>query len=142
MIKQATSFLHEFKAFISRGNVIDMAVGIIIGAAFTAIVTSLVQDVIMPPLGVVLGGMDFSDFFVSLNGVQYETLKAAQDAGAPILAYGAFINAVMKFTIVSLVIFMLIRQINKLKKQSEETPVVLTRTEILLEEIRDLMKSK
>lgn len=136
-----SSFVDEFKSFISRGNVIDMAVGIIIGAAFTAIVTSLVQDVITPPLGLVMGNMDFSNMFMSLNGTEYPTLKAATDAGAPVLAYGSFLNAVIKFLIVSFVIFMLVRQINKLKKEEAAKPdPAPSRTDVLLEEIRDLLK--
>lgn len=145
-MKLNTSILQEFKAFISRGNVIDMAVGIIIGAAFTAIVTSLVQDVITPPLGLILGGMDFSNLFLSLNGAEYATLDEATKAGAPILAYGSFLNAIIKFLIVSFVIFMLVRLINKLKKEQAAedaaTPAAPSATEILLTEIRDLLKTK
>lgn len=141
-----TSILQEFKAFISRGNVIDMAVGIIVGAAFTAIVTSLVQDIITPPLGLILGGLDFSNLFWSLNGTHYTTLEEATKAGAPILAYGSFLNAVIKFLIVSFVIFMLVRLINKLKKEQAAedaaTPPAPNKSEVLLEEIRDLLKSK
>lgn len=141
-----TSIFKEFKAFISRGNVIDMAVGIIVGAAFTAIVTSLVQDVITPPLGLIMGGMDFSNLFVSLNGTQYATLDAAKEAGAPVLAYGSFLNAVIKFLIVSFVIFMLVRLINKLKheqaKEDAAAPAAPSATETLLTEIRDLLKAK
>lgn len=145
-MKLNTSILQEFKAFISRGNVIDMAVGIIIGAAFTAIVTSLVQDVITPPLGLILGGMDFSNLFLSLNGAEYATLDEATKAGAPILAYGSFLNAVIKFLIVSFVIFMLVRLINKLKKEQAAedaaTPAAPSASEVLLTEIRDLLKTK
>lgn len=141
-----TSILQEFKAFISRGNVIDMAVGIIVGAAFTAIVTSLVQDIITPPLGLILGGLDFSNLFWSLNGTQYATLEDATKAGAPILAYGSFLNAVIKFLIVSFVIFMLVRVINKMKKEQAAedaaAPPAPVRSEVLLEEIRDLLKAK
>jgi len=141
-----TSIFKEFKAFISRGNVIDMAVGIIVGAAFTAIVTSLVQDVVTPPLGLLLGGMDFSDMFLSLNGIEYTTLDEAKKASAPILAYGSFINAVIKFLIVSFVIFMMVRLINKLKQEQAQedaaTPVAPSATEVLLTEIRDLLKAK
>ena len=141
-----TSIFKEFKAFISRGNVIDMAVGIIVGAAFTAIVTSLVQDVVTPPRGLLLGGMDFSDMFLSLNGIEYTTLDEAKKASAPILAYGSFINAVIKFLIVSFVIFMMVRLINKLKQEQAQedaaTPVAPSATEVLLTEIRDLLKAK
>ena len=142
MIKN--SFLDEFKAFIARGNVIDMAVGIIVGAAFTAIVTSLVSDVINPILGIIIGDVDFSNMFIALDGSDFTALEDAQEAGAPILAYGLFIYAVIKFLIVALVIFTLVRQINKLKqKQAEQdaaAPPAPSRTEVLLEEIRDALK--
>ena len=139
----AKSFANEFKTFISRGNVIDMAVGVIIGTAFTAIVTSLVQDVLTPPLGLITGGLDFSDKFISLNGADYATLKAAQEASAPVIAYGLFLNNIIKFLIVSAVIFMLVRQINKLKAEAPPIePAQPPRSEILLEEIRDLLKQK
>lgn len=134
--------LNEFKTFISRGNVVDLAVGIIIGAAFTAIVTSLVNDLIMPPLGYVMGGIDFSDYFISLSGGEYPTLKAAKDAGATTLNYGLFINAVIKFLIVSWAVFILVKQVNRFKKKEEAKPVAPARQEMLLEEIRDLLKAK
>ena len=133
--------LTEFKKFISRGNVIDMAVGIIIGAAFTGIVKSLVDDVIMPPIGVIMGGIDFKDYFVSLSGEHYETLAAAQAAGAATLNYGLFINNVVNFLIVAFAVFMLIKQVHRFKQKEEESPTVAPpRQEVLLEEIRDLMK--
>ncbi len=139
-----SSFAQEFKAFISRGNVVDMAVGIIIGAAFTAIVTSLVSDVIMPPIGVVLGGMDFSNMFLTLDGMQYATLDAAKEAGAAVIAYGLFVNAVIKFLIVALVIFTMVRGINKMKqeqaKEDAKKPVAPAADLVLLTEIRDLLK--
>ncbi len=106
--------LKEFRAFISRGSVIDLAVGVIIGGAFGKIVSSLVSDVIMPPIGLLLNGVDFSNLFVSLNGPSYATLAAAQSAGAPTINYGSFINNVIDFLIVALVIFLLIRGINRL----------------------------
>ncbi len=106
--------LKEFRAFISRGSVIDLAVGVIIGGAFGKIVSSLVSDIIMPPVGLLLNGVDFSNLFVSLNGRGYPTLAAAQAAGAPTLNYGNFINNLIDFLIVAIVIFMLIRGINKL----------------------------
>lgn len=139
-----SSFVQEFKAFISRGNVIDMAVGIIIGAAFTAIVTSLVSDIIMPPIGVIMGGMDFSNMFLALDGENYATLDAAKEAGAAVIAYGLFANAVIKFLIVALVIFTLVRTVNKMKqeqaKQDAETPAAPAADVVLLTEIRDLLK--
>ena len=131
--------LNEFKAFISRGNVIDLAIGIIMGSAFTAIVSSLVSDVIMPPIGLVLGGIDFSDFFFSLDGESYKNLKAAKDAGAATINYGLFINAVIKFLIVAFAVFILVKQVNRLQKKTEATPA-LTKDQLLLTEIRDLLK--
>ena len=124
-----------------------MAVGVIIGTAFTAIVTSLVQDVLTPPLGLITGGLDFSDKYVALNGVDYPTLKAAQDASAPVIAYGLFLNNVIKFLIVSAVIFFMVRQINRLKDEAPPPvapaePEKPPRSELLLEEIRDLLKQK
>lgn len=108
--------LKEFREFIMRGNVVDLAVGVIIGGAFGKIVSSLVSDVIMPPIGLLLNGMDFSNLFVSLTGQPYSTLAEAQAAGAPTLNYGSFLNAVIDFLIVGLVIFLLIRAINRLQK--------------------------
>ncbi len=108
--------LDEFKAFVMRGNVVDMAVGVIIGGAFGKIVASLVNDVIMPPVGLLLGGVDFSNLFVSLKGVAYKSLAEAQAAGAPTLNYGIFLNNVINFLIIAFVIFLLIQQINKLQK--------------------------
>ena len=107
----------EFKAFIMRGNVVDLAVGVIIGAAFGAVVTSLVKDIIMPPIGMLLGGVDFTNLFVSLNGQAYKSLADAQAAGAPTINYGLFINTVIDFLIVAFVIFLVVRQANKLKAQ-------------------------
>ena len=135
------ALVSEFKALISRGNVVDLAVGIIMGAAFTAIVTSLVQDVIMPPIGWVMGGLDFSNYFLSLNGESYASIKAAQDAGAPTINYGLFINAVIKFLIVSWAVFWLVKLVNKIKKAEEAAPKV-TKTEELLADIRDLLAKK
>src|SRR5689334_1207176 len=108
--------LKDFKAFIMRGNVLDLAVAVIIGGAFGAIVTSLVNDVIMPPIGLVLGKVDFKDLFVSLNGQTYPTLAAAKAAAAPVIAYGQFLNTVMNFLIVAFVIFMVVRAASKLQR--------------------------
>jgi large conductance mechanosensitive channel len=105
--------LSEFKTFIMRGNVVDLAVGVIIGAAFGTIVTSLVNDILMPPIGRLLGGVDFKDFFVSLSGQSFPTLAAAKAAGAPTLNYGLFLNAVINFVIVAVAIFVLIKQVNR-----------------------------
>jgi large conductance mechanosensitive channel len=132
------SLLQEFKAFAVKGNMIDMAVGIIIGAAFGKIVSSLVGDVIMPPLGVLIGGVDFSDLAI--------TLKAAEgDIPAVVLAYGKFIQTILDFVIIAFAIFMGIKVINKLKREEAEepsAPPVPTPEEVLLTEIRDLLKSQ
>lgn len=112
--------IKEFKEFVMRGNVLDLAVGIIIGAAFTAIVNSFVNDILMPPIGMVLGGIDFSNLFISLDGVNYESLAAAQEAGAATLNYGLFIMAVIDFLIVALVLFLVIRQVNRMRATEEE----------------------
>jgi large conductance mechanosensitive channel len=138
------SLFSEFKTFAMRGNAIDLAVGVVVGAAFTGIVNSLVKDVINPPLGLLLGGIDFSNFFVVLRGAgPYPTLKAAQDAGAVVLSYGQFINAIINFLIVAFAIFMVVRQINRLTTPKPvETPAEPPPPpEIqLLREIRDLLK--
>jgi large conductance mechanosensitive channel len=108
--------LKDFKEFVMRGNVLDLAVAVIMGAAFGAVVTSLVGDVIMPPIGRITGGMDFKDLFVALNGQTYPNLAAAKTAGAPVLAYGAFLNTVINFLIVAFAIFILVKQVNRFKK--------------------------
>lgn len=107
----------EFRNFALKGNVIDLAVGVIIGAAFGKITTSLVNDVIMPPIGALLGKVDFSTLFINLSGTPYASLAAAKEAGAPVIAYGAFINTVIDFTIVAFAVFILVRQINRLKSR-------------------------
>jgi large conductance mechanosensitive channel len=107
----------EFKEFVMRGNVLDLAVAVIIGAAFGRIVSSLVNDIIMPPIGFALGGVDFSNFFIDLSGKHYATLKAAQDAKAATINYGVFVNTVIDFLIVAFCIFLIVRTANKLKKQ-------------------------
>src|SRR5881628_1150003 len=106
--------LNEFKTFIARGNVVDLAVWVIMGASFGGIVTSLVNDVVMPPIGRLLGGVDFKDFFISLSSQSYPTLAAAKAAGAPTLNYGVFLNAVINFLIVSSAVFLLVQQVNRL----------------------------
>ncbi len=123
----------EFKKFAIKGNAIDMAVGIIIGAAFGKIVSSLVSDVVMPPIGVLLGGVDFSNLSVTLK-------KATDTTEAVLLNYGSFINTVIDFVIIAFVIFILIRQINKFKKKEEETPTKPSEDTLLLREIRDSLK--
>ena len=137
--------LKEFREFAVKGNVVDMAVGIIIGAAFGKIVDSLVKDVIMPPIGLLLGKVDFANlFFVLKQGTQagpYLTVEAAQKAGAVTFNYGVFINTVISFTIVAFAVFMLIRAINRLKREEEAKPPAAPAEEILLlREIRDSLK--
>jgi len=114
--------LKEFKEFALRGNVLDMAIGIIIGAAFGKIVTSLVSDVLMPPLGLLLGKVDFSSLFLNLSGTPQQSLAAAKAAGAPTINYGVFLQTVFDFVIIAFVIFMLVKQVNRLKKP--EAPAV------------------
>ena len=113
----------EFKEFALRGNVLDLAVGIVIGAAFGKIVTSFVQDILMPPIGLLMGGADFSNYFVALNGQHYATLAAAKEAGVPTLNYGLFVNTILDFLIVAFAIFLLIRQVNRLKRKEVPPPL-------------------
>lgn len=144
------SMLQEFKEFALKGNVVDLAVGIIIGAAFTTIVTSLVDDVLMPPIGVLMGGIDFSDKYIQLTNWDqtYASLTAARDAGAAVIAYGNFINAVIKFVIVAFALFVVIKQMNNLKRLTErkveDTPKApeVPADVALLTEIRDLLKGR
>ncbi len=139
------SMLDEFKTFAMRGNAIDLAVGVVVGAAFSSIVNSLVKDIINPPLGVLLGGIDFSNFFFVIRGEgTYPTLKAAQDAGAVVVGYGLFLNALINFVIVAFVLFLILRQINRLTTpKAVETPAdPPPPPEIqLLREIRDVLKA-
>ncbi len=133
--------LDEFKTFISRGNVVELAVGIIIGAAFTGIVNSLVKDMLMPPIGWIMGGIDFSNYFLNLSGGRYDSLAAAEAAGVATVNYGRFINAVINFLIVSGTLFLVVRQVNRLRflqAAKKEPP----RQEILLEEIRDALRQR
>jgi large conductance mechanosensitive channel len=135
----------EFREFAMRGNVVDLAVGIILGAAFTTIVNSLVNDIIMPPIGLLLGGIDFSNFFMTLKGGPYPTLDAAKTAGAATVNYGLFINAVIRFVIVAFAVFILVKQINRLKREEPAEPAPPPeppRQEVLLAEIRDLLKAR
>ena len=114
--------LKEFKEFAMRGNVLDMAIGVIIGAAFGKIITSAVNDILMPPIGLVLGKVDFSNLFINLSGPHYNTLAEAKAAGAATINYGLFLNTVIDFLIVAFVIFLLIKQINRIKRQPEAKP--------------------
>jgi len=136
--------LKEFREFAMRGNVMDMAVGIIIGAAFGKIVTSLVNDIIMPPIGLLMGNVDFSNLFLNLSiDSSYPSVAAAEAAGAPIIKYGLFINTILDFVIVAFAIFLLIRMVNRLKRKQEAAPAAPptpSAEEKLLAEIRDLLK--
>ena len=138
--------LKEFRDFAVRGNVVDMAVGIIIGAAFGKIVDSLVKDVIMPPIGLLLGKVDFSNlFWVMKQGSQagpYLTVEAAQKAGAVTFNYGVFVNTVISFVIIAFAVFLLIRAINRLKMQEEKKPAATPEDIVLLREIRDQLKKR
>ena len=150
--------IKEFKEFISKGNVMDLAIGVIIGGAFQAIVKSLVDDVIMPVITLITGGIDFTNWFISLDGTKYATLAEAQEAGAATLNYGVFITAIINFLLMALVIFFIVKAINKANKKSQEKLAKLTKKGkkdekeevveevkkdeniLLLEEIRDLLK--
>lgn len=137
------SMLSEFKEFAVKGNVVDMAVGIVIGGAFGGIVTSLVNDVIMPPVGLLLGKVDFANLFIDLSGKGFSALSEAKKAGAPVMAYGQFLNTIINFTILAFVIFLLIQGINRLKRQAAAAPppapAAPPAEEVLLREIRDLL---
>ena len=146
-----TKILNEFKTFIARGNVIDLAVGIVIGAAFTAIVKSLVTDVVNPILGLISGGMDFSNHFLSLDGRVYQSIALAKEAGAPVLAWGSFITAIINFLIVAWAVFLIIKLVNKFEdivSGDEDVAEAITEpakspsVEELLIEIRDELKLK
>lgn len=135
----------EFRAFIQRGNVLDLAVAVIIGGAFGKIVTSAVNDLIMPVIGLVLGKVSFANLFLALNGERYDTVEAAKAAGAPILTYGLFINALIDFLIIAWIIFMIIKAFNSLQRKKVEAPAPPPEPPAdvkLLTEIRDLLKSR
>ena len=138
------SFISEFKEFAVKVNVVDMAVGIIIGAAFGKIVDSLVKDLVMPVMGKLIGGVDFRNLYVNLGDTAYETMEAAEKAGAPLIKYGMFINTVIDFLIIAMAIFVAIKVINKLKRAeeapAEPEPEADPEDVVLLREIRDLLK--
>src|SRR5512143_3298495 len=146
------SMITEFKEFAARGNVVDLAVGVIIGGAFGKIVTSVVNDIIMPPIGKLMGGVNFSDLFINLDpsklakdGAVIKSLAQAKEAGAAVIAYGSFINTVIDFVIVAFCIFIMVKAINTLKKKPAPAPAAPpepTREEKLLAEIRDILKSR
>jgi len=138
---------NEFKKFAIQGNALDLAIGVIIGAAFGKIVSSLVEDVLMPPLGLIIGKVDFSNLFLSLTGHHYDSLAAARAAGAPTLNYGVFLNNIINFLIVAFAIFILVQQINRLRSappapQPEAAPAEPSEEVKLLTQIRDLMRSR
>jgi large conductance mechanosensitive channel len=132
----------EFRDFAVRGNVIDLAVGLTLGVAFTSIVASLVNDLLMPPIGLLLGGIDFSEFFITLKGQSFPTIAAAKAGGAVTLNYGLFINSIIKFVIVAFAVFLLVKQINRLKLDLAPAAPAPTKAEELLTEIRDLLKER
>lgn len=132
-------WISEFQAFIMRGNVVDLAVGIIIGAAFTGVVTSLVKDVFTPILGLLAGGVDFTNIFFTLKGDHATTLDAAQKAGAVTINVGLFLNAIISFLIISFVVFWLVKVMSRFKAKEAENPAALSKTEETLIEIRDLL---
>lgn len=135
--------LKEFKDFAMRGNVLDMAIGVIIGGAFGKIVSSLVSDVLMPPIGLLMGKVDFSSLFINLSGTPQPSLTAAKAAGTPTLNYGVFLQSVFDFIIIAFVIFMLVKQVNRFKKTEAPTaPAGPTNEEKLLMEIRDVLKNR
>jgi large conductance mechanosensitive channel len=130
----------EFKEFAVKGNVVDLAVGVVIGAAFGRIVTSLVEDVVMPPLGLLLGKVDFSNLFVNLSSVSYATLAEAKAAGAATINYGVFVNTLISFLIVALAIFLVVKLVNRVRREEKDKEVTApTNEEKLLMEIRDLL---
>ncbi len=137
------SMVSEFKEFIARGNVVDLAIAVVIGAAFGKIVTALVDGIIMPVVGMAMGGVDFSQLFVSLDGNDYANLALAQEAAAPVITYGAFIQTIIDFLLIALVIFMALRTYNKMQKAEaapEEAPAERAEEVVLLREIRDSLK--
>lgn len=134
--------LKEFKEFAMRGNVVDLAVGVIIGAAFGKIVTSFTNDVIMPAVGLVLGKVDFGNLFINLSEVDYPTLKAATDAGAPVLRYGVFMNSILDFVLLAFIIFLMVRAMNRMRNAAPPPAPGPTPDQQLLTEIRDLLKNR
>jgi large conductance mechanosensitive channel len=130
----------EFREFISKGNVLDLAVGVIIGAAFGKIVSSFTNDILMPPLGLLVGKVDFSNRFINLSSTPAETLAAAKAAGLPTVNYGVFLNTIIDFLIIGFVIFLVVKQANRFKREDAPAPAGPTKDQQLLTEIRDLLK--
>src|SRR6516225_7268016 len=142
IIVRRPAWVDEFRAFIMRGNVVDLAVGIIIGVAFTAVVNSLVKDIFTPLIGLLIGGIDFTNLFVTLKGPSEATLADAQKAGAVTLNFGVFLNAVIQFLIVSFSVFWLIKVLTRLHVRETAKPAPPSRSEVLLEEIRDILAGR
>lgn len=139
------SFVQEFKQFAMRGNVVDLAVAVVIGGAFGKIIDSLVKDVVMPPIGALLGGVDFKHLYIDLSGAGHATMEAAEKAGAPLLKYGAFINSLVDFIIIAFAIFVAVKAINSLKRQAAAPPPAPAEPPeniLLLREIRDGLKQR
>lgn len=136
------SFFKEFKTFAVKGNAIDLAVGVVIGAAFGGIVTSLVSDIIMPPIGKITGNIDFSNLFLNLSDTEVATLAEAKKLGLATINYGAFLNTVINFLIVAFAIFLLVKQLNRLKQEAPAAPAATPEDILLLREIRDSLKNK
>jgi large conductance mechanosensitive channel len=130
----------EFKEFAMKGNVLDLAIGVIIGVAFGKIVNSLVDDIINPIIGLIIGKVDFNNYFINFSGQAYSSLDAARKAGAPVIAYGSFLNAIINFLIVAFVLFLLVRTINRMRREKDAAPPPPPPQEALLTEIRDLLK--
>lgn len=141
-LPSAPGWVSEFKAFILRGNVVDLAVGIIIGAAFTGVVSSLVKDVFTPVLGLLVGGVDFSNLFITLRGEHLPTLDAAQKAGAITINIGLFLNSIISFLIIAFVIFWVVKALSRFKAKEAEASIALNKTESTLIEIRDLLATR
>lgn len=137
-----SSFIKELKEFAVKGNMIDLAVGVIIGTAFGKVVTSLVSDLLMPPLGLILNKVNFSELYWNLSSATYPTLEAAQKAGAPTLNYGLFITNIIGFAITALAVFVLIKQLNRFRPKETPKPAEPPKQELLLAEIRDLLKNR
>jgi large conductance mechanosensitive channel len=139
---RAPNWATEFRAFIMRGNVVDLAVGIIIGVAFSGIVNSLVKDILNPIIGLAIGGVDFTNIFIPLNGKHYESLDAAQKAGAPTINIGVFVNTIINFVIVSFAIFWVVKAMSRLMRKEAPQPTGPAKTETLLTEIRDVLRDR
>ncbi len=132
--------LKEFREFAMKGSVIDLAIAVVLGGAFGKIIDSLVTDVIMPPIGLLLGKVDFANLFINLSGQEVPSLDAARKAGLPVIAYGSFVNTLISFVIITLVLFLIVRTINRMKRDATAGPAEPSAQEVLLAEIRDLLK--